>query len=46
MFMTPPFFYLNYPIRGLQPRIKEGASNHARRGKNAEAFLIRLPGNL
>ena len=23
-----------------QPRIKEGASHHARRGKNAEAFLI------
>ncbi len=26
--------------RGSQPRIKEGASHHARRGKNAEAFLI------
>ena len=25
---------------GSQPRIKEGASHHARRGKNAEAFLI------
>ncbi len=28
---------------GSQPRIKEGASHHARRGKNAEAFLIELP---
>ena len=26
--------------RGSQPRIKEGASHHARCGKNAEAFLI------
>ena len=25
---------------GSQPRIKEGASHHARRGKNAETFLI------
>ena len=25
---------------GSQPRIREGASHHARRGKNAEAFLI------
>ena len=25
---------------GLQPRIEEGASHHARRGKDAEAFLI------
>ena len=25
---------------GLQPRIKEDASHHARRGKNAEVFLI------
>ena len=25
---------------GSQPRIKEGASHHARRGKNAEAFLM------
>ena len=25
---------------GSQPRIKEGASHHARRGKNAKAFLI------
>ena len=25
---------------GSQPRLKEGASHHARRGKNAEAFLI------
>ena len=29
---------------GSQPRIKEGASHHARRGKNAEAFLI-IAGN-
>jgi len=27
---------------GSQPRIKEGASHHARRGKNAEAFLIKI----
>ncbi len=27
---------------GSQPRIKEGASHHARRGKNAEAFLIMM----
>ena len=27
---------------GSQPRIKEGASHHARRGKNAEAFLISI----
>ena len=25
---------------GSQPRIEEGTSHHARRGKNAEAFLI------
>ena len=25
---------------GSQPRIKEGASHHARRGQNAEAVLI------
>jgi hypothetical protein len=25
---------------GSQPRIKEGASHHALRGKNAETFLI------
>lgn len=25
---------------GLQPRIKEDASHHTRRGKNAEVFLI------
>ena len=30
---------------GSQPRIKEGASHHARRGKNAEAFLINLTGD-
>jgi len=27
---------------GSQPRIKEGASHHARRGKNAEMFLIHV----
>ena len=32
----------NYRARhgGSQPRIKEGAFHHARRGRNAEAFLI------
>ena len=27
---------------GSQPRNKEGASHHARRGKNVEAFLIHV----
>ena len=37
------------PLRILsrrQPRIKEGASHHARRGNNAEAFLIDFDCNL
>ena len=38
-----PFFryYVNLRIfsGGSQPRKEEGASHHARRGKNAEAFL-------
>ena len=28
---------------GSQPRKEEGASHHARRGKNAEAFLNKAP---
>ena len=42
-----PRFYKRGPTEinasgGSQPRKEEGASHHARRGKNAEAFLKQL----